>query len=86
MKATRKRKEKAELKELVEETTMQVAEITEALDVINQLIWLVDKFGEDGTYRDIPGLCRIADISEVEGKNFSLTPRSIHRSGRNCFR
>ncbi len=74
MKATRKRKEKAELKELVEETTMQVAEITEALDVINQLIWLVDKFGEDGTYRDIPGLCRIADISEVEGKNFSLTP------------
>ena len=53
---------------------MQVAEITEALDVINQLIWLVDKFGEDGTYRDIPGLCRIADISEVEGKNFSLTP------------
>lgn len=74
MKATSKRKEKAELKELVEETTMQVAEITEALDVINQLIWLVDKFGEDGTYRDIPGLCRIADISEVEGKNFSLTP------------
>lgn len=74
MKATRKRKEKAELKELVEETTMQVAEITEALDVINQLIWLVDKFGEDGTYRDSPGLCRIADISEVEGKNFSLTP------------
>lgn len=74
MKATRKRKEKAELKELVEETTMQVAEITEALDVIDQLIWLVDKFGEDGTYRDIPGLCRIADISEVEGKNFSLTP------------
>lgn len=74
MKATRKRKEKAELKELVEETTMQVAEITEALDVINQLIWLVDKFGEDGTYRDIPGLCRIADITEVEGKNFSLTP------------
>lgn len=74
MKVTRKRKEKAELKELVEETTMQVAEITEALDVINQLIWLVDKFGEDGTYCDIPGLCHIADISEVEGKNFSLTP------------
>ncbi|WP_303674739.1 class I SAM-dependent DNA methyltransferase [Bacteroides caecimuris] len=74
MKSTRKRKEKAELKELVEKTTMQVAEIAEALDVINQLIWLIDKFGEDGMYRDIPGLCRIADISEVEGKNFSLTP------------
>lgn len=74
MKATRKRKEKAELKELVEETAMQIAEIAEALDVISQLIWLIDKFGEDGVYRDIPGLCRIADISEVESKNFSLTP------------
>lgn len=74
MKATRKRSEKAEIKLLVEETTLQVAEITEALDVINQAIWLIDKFGEEGTYRDIPGLCRIADIAEVEEKNFSLTP------------
>lgn len=73
-KATRKRNEKAEIQELIQETTDQVAEITEALDVINQAIWLIEKFGEDGTYRDIPGLCRIADISEVEGKNYSLTP------------
>lgn len=74
MKATRKRNEKAELKELVEETKQQVTEIAEALEVINQAIWLIDKFGEEGTYRDVPGLCRIADISEVEAKNFSLTP------------
>lgn len=74
MKATRKRNEKAELKELVEETAQQVAEIAEALEVINQAIWLIDKFGEEGKYRDVPGLCRIADIAEVEAKNFSLTP------------
>lgn len=74
MKATRKRNEKAELKELVEETKQQVTEIAEALEVINQAIWLIDKFGEEGTYRDVPGLCRIADIAEVEAKNFSLTP------------
>jgi len=81
MKATRKRNEKAELKELVEQTSLQVAEITEALDVINQLIWLVEKFGEDGVYRDISGLCRIADISEVEGKKFSLSG-SVYRGRR----
>lgn len=74
MKATRKHKEKAELKELVEETAQQVAEIAEALEVIYQAIWLIDKFGEEGIYRDVPGLCRIADIAEVEAKNFSLTP------------
>ena len=74
MKATRKRDEKAELKLEAEEARKHVVNITEALDVINQFIWLIDKFGEDGVYRDIPGLCRIADISEVEGKNFSLTP------------
>ena len=74
MKATRKRNEKAELKELVEETKQQVTDVAEALEVINQAIWLIDKFGEEGTYRDVPGLCRIADIAEVEAKNFSLTP------------
>lgn len=74
MKATRKRNEKAKLKELVEETKQQIIDVAEALEVVNQAIWLIDKFGEEGTYRDIPGLCRIVDISEVEAKNFSLTP------------
>ena len=51
-----------------------MAEITEALDVANQLVWLTDKFGDEGTYRDIPGLCRIASLEDVEAKQFSLTP------------
>ncbi len=74
LKATRKKKEKDEIKELIAETEQQVAEIAEALEVANQLVWLTDKFGDDGIYRDIPGLCRIATIEEVESKQFSLTP------------
>lgn len=74
LKATRKKKEKDEIKETIAEVEQQVAEITEALEVANQLVWLTDKFGNEGTYRDIPGLCRIATIDDVERKQFSLTP------------
>ena len=74
LKATRKKKEKDEIKETIAEVEQQVAEITEALEVANQLVWLTDKFGDEGTYRDIPGLCRIATIDDVESKQFSLTP------------
>lgn len=74
LKATRKKKEKDEIKEIIAEVEQQVAEITEALEVANQLVWLTDKFGDEGTYRDIPGLCRIASIEDVEAKQFSLTP------------
>lgn len=74
LKATRKKKEKDEIKETIAEVEQQIAEIAEALEVATQFIWLTDKFGDDGTYRDIPGLCRIATIDEVESKQFSLTP------------
>ena len=74
LKATRKKKEKDDIKELIAIVEGQVAEITEALDVANQLVWLTDKFGDEGTYRDIPGLCRIASLEDVEAKQFSLTP------------
>lgn len=74
LKATRKKKEKDEIKETIAEVEQQIAEITEALEVATQLVWLTDKFGDEGTYRDIPGLCRIATIDEVESKQFSLTP------------
>ena len=32
-----------------------------------------EKFG-DGEYKDISGLCKISDITEIESKNWSLTP------------
>lgn len=74
LKATRKKKEKDEIKEIIAEVEQQVAEISEALEVANQLVWLTDKFGDEGTYRDIPGLCRIATLEDIEAKQFSLTP------------
>lgn len=74
LKATRKKKDKDEIKETIAEVEQQVTEITEALEVANQLVWLTDKFGDEGTYRDIPGLCRIATVDDIERKQFSLTP------------
>ena len=50
-----------------------VAQIKDCRAVIKEAKWLVDKFGE-GMYADVPGLCKLATIAEIEEKNWSLTP------------
>lgn len=50
-----------------------VAHIKSCRSVIKEAKWLTEKFG-DGIYADIPGLCKIATIAEIEEKNWSLTP------------
>ena len=45
------------------------AEIT----IAKEAIWLTEKFGE-GAYRDILGLCKLADRAEIADKGYSLTP------------
>ena len=45
------------------------AEIT----VAKEAIWLTEKFGE-GEYKDILGLCKLADRAEIAEKGYSLTP------------
>lgn len=50
-----------------------VAQIKACRSVIKEAKWLTEKFGE-GIYVDVPGLCKIATIAEIEEKNFSLTP------------
>ena len=45
------------------------AEIT----IAKEAIWLTEKFG-DGEYRDILGLCKLADRAEIAEKGHSLTP------------
>ena len=55
----------------------QNAIIEEAQDLLETALqreWLVSKFGEEGNYQDILGLCKIATIQEIEQKNYSLTP------------
>lgn len=50
-----------------------VAQIKTCRSVIKEAKWLTEKFA-DGIYTDIPGLCKIATIAEIEEKNWSLTP------------
>lgn len=64
-----KRKKKAEQQKWDE----YIAWIEEMLCTVKEALWLYDKFG-DGEYHDIPGLCYAAELSEIEGKNWSLTP------------
>ena len=47
--------------------------LEDTLETARQYEWLTEKFGE-GEYRDVLGLCKIATIQEIEGKNYSLTP------------
>lgn len=50
-----------------------VSQIKTCRTVIKDARWLTERFGE-GTYTDIPGLCKIASVTEIEEKNWSLTP------------
>ena len=47
--------------------------LSEILTTVNEHEWLVEKFDE-GKYKDVLGLCKIATIQEIEEKNYSLTP------------
>lgn len=69
--ADAKRNEKKAVKAKYE---MEIAALEARRTVAREALWLTDKFGE-GFYRDIPGLCRIADRQTIlEEKDASLTP------------
>ena len=51
----------------------RLADISSAITVAKEAVWLYEKFG-DGVYADVLGLCKVADISEIEAKGWSLTP------------
>ena len=48
-------------------------ELDKSIQVAREAVWLHEKFG-DGTYVDIPGLCKVATQAEIEAKGYSLTP------------
>lgn len=52
---------------------LKIAELEEKLQTAREAVWLYEKFS-DGKYQDIPGLCKIADLNEIESKGWSLTP------------
>lgn len=65
-----KRSEKKRIREGWDE---KIAELTDKLTAAKEAKWLYERFG-DGVYADILGFCKIADISEIESKGWSLTP------------
>ena len=64
------RKEKKALEKQYE---AEKAALQERITTAKEAVWLTDKFG-DGTYADIPGLCKVATRAEIEDKGWSLTP------------
>ena len=64
---------KRDKKKTEAEWAARIVEVDEAITVAKEAVWLVDKFGE-GEYRDIPGLCKVAERSEIEARGWSLTP------------
>lgn len=54
----------------------KISEAEALLVVVKEAVWLTEKFGvgEEIGYRDIPGLCKVAGLDEIEAKGWSLTP------------
>ena len=74
LKKTKGKKEKDELKAVIAANEAELAFTLETKDMVNEAIWLTSKFGLDGEYQDVLGLCKIATIDEISEKNYSLTP------------
>ena len=74
LKKTKGKKDKDELKAVIASNEAELAVTLEAKDMVNEAIWLTSKFGLEGEYQDVLGLCKIATIQEIEEKNYSLTP------------
>lgn len=51
----------------------KVADVETSIVVAKEALWLTEKFGK-GEYADIPGLCKVATLEEIEAKSCSLTP------------
>lgn len=70
-----KREQKKRREALAEVTARMESAATE----IGEAVWLVEKFGE-GEYADVPGLCKVATRTEIQGdqpaekSSWSLTP------------
>ena len=69
--AAAQRKEK---KQVEREMAEMIANCEDRLETVRQREWLTSKFGTEGEYQDILGLCKIATLDEISEKNYSLTP------------
>lgn len=51
----------------------KIEELTATLEIAKEADWIYSKFGE-GEYKDVLGLCKKSSLSEIEDKNWNLTP------------
>lgn len=65
--------EKKEQKSIRIQSEQYVSVLQSDLSVIKEALWLTEKFG-DGEYKDVLGLCKLANREEIKEKGFSLTP------------
>lgn len=65
--------EKRDKKKIRETYDIKITEFADILTIAKEANWLYEKFGE-GVYADVLGLCKLATISEIEEKSWSLTP------------
>ena len=64
---------KREKKAIESEWNERIAIVENTISILREAVWLTEKFGE-GEYRDILGLCKLADRAEISEKGYSLTP------------
>ena len=64
---------RSDKKRVQAEYDKMVADKNEEITVAKEAHWLYEKFG-DGVYADVLGLCKVANIAEIEEKGWSLTP------------
>ena len=65
-----------EKKELLRKAEKSEEVRKERDELVAERDWLVSKFGENGIYKDIPGLCKSAALTDIEAKKWSLNPGS----------
>lgn len=65
--------EKKDKKAVEQKFESKLTELKTILNTAKEANWLYEKFGE-GEYADVLGLCKVADLSEIEEKGWSLTP------------
>ena len=59
-------------KRIQAEYDKMIYEKNEEITIAKEAVWLYEKFG-DGVYADVLGLCKVADITEIKEKGWSLT-------------
>ena len=74
MNAAAKNLKKRDVKPMRQKGDDFISALQSIITVIDDRQWLVSKFGDEGVYQDVAGLCKIATIDEIAKKNYSLTP------------